>query len=161
MLTVAAELPLPPEQVWDFLSQPEHRKFLAGTPRHTVTNLAHGRIGAGSVYQCYHGDHLIPQTVLEWQPFERVVTQDLMPIPVPDTYTLIEYRLVATDTGTRLSQTFFQASGPWLGRKMLPLALRSMAKQAQADMDSFKQHVEEMIAGREPGSGAASGAAAA
>jgi len=148
LLKVEVEMDLPPEQVWDYLAQPEHRKFLVGTPRHNVSNRSAGRIGPGSVYQCYHGDHVIPQTILEWRPFERVVTRDLMPIPIPNTFALVEYLLVPTERGTRLSQTFGQATGPWLGRLIVPVGLRAMAKQAQADIDAFKKHVEDDAAKR-------------
>ena len=147
-LQVAAEIALPPERVWDYLIQPEYRKALAGVERHDVIQRTHGRIGPGSVYQCYHGDHIIPQTVLEWQPFEQIVTQDLMPVEQPNVYVLIVYRLEPTATGTRLSQVFSKATGSRLGRKNCDQMLRGMAEQAQKDMDAFKTLIEADFAAR-------------
>jgi uncharacterized protein YndB with AHSA1/START domain len=138
----------PPEQVWEYLSLPEHRKVLMGATRYEVTNVADGRVGPGSVFQCYHGDHFVPQTIVEWRPFERIVTQDLLPIPIRNTYCLIEYLAVPTEQGTRISQTFFQGSGPWLGRQVARLAFGTMTKQIQADIVAFARHVEQHLAAR-------------
>jgi hypothetical protein len=53
---------LPPERVWDFIIQPQYRNTLIGSDRMEITNRASGRIAPNSVYQCYHGDKVIPQT---------------------------------------------------------------------------------------------------
>ena len=140
-LRVAAEIELPPERVWDYLIQPEYRKALAGVEQHDVIQRTMARIGPGSVYQRHHGDHIIPQTVLEWQPFEQIVTQDLMPVEQPNVYVLVVYRLEATTTGTRLSQIFSKTRSR-LGRQNCDQMLRGMAEQAQKDMDAFKALIE-------------------
>jgi hypothetical protein len=65
---------------------------LIGSDRMEIANRAEGRIAPGSVYQCYHGDKLVPQTVLEWQPFELMLIQERPP-DLRDVSVLSEYRL--------------------------------------------------------------------
>jgi uncharacterized protein YndB with AHSA1/START domain len=148
LMALTDDFALPPERVWDYLSQPEYRKTLMNTHRHDVVNLNQGRIGPGSVYQCYHGDRLQPQTVLEWQPFERVVTQDIIPMPIPNVTVLIEYRLEPIAAGTRFTQVFGRARGPWLGRLLCNFVLRGMAKQGQQDIRSFRDRIQADYAAR-------------
>ena len=143
ILQVEAEIHLPPEAVWGYLSQPEHFNVLAGGTRLEITQRSSGRISVGSVYQCYHGDKVFPQTILEWLPFDRILVQGLAPIPVKNTFLLIEYRIEPTPQGTRLIQAIGRPSGPLFGRVMASLLFKSMAKIAQRDMDNFKKHLEE------------------
>jgi len=117
---------------------------LAGGTRLEITQRSSGRISVGSVYQCYHGDTVFPQTILEWLPFERILVQGLAPIPVKNTYLLIEYRIEPTSQGTRLIQAIGRPSGPLFGRVMATLLFKSMAKIAQRDMDNFKKHLEDV-----------------
>lgn len=143
VLQVEAEILLPPELVWDYLIQPEHFNVLAGGSRTEISHRKAGRITIGSTYQCYHGDTIFPQTILEWQPFELILVQILAPVPVKNTFVLTEYRLEPTLLGTRLIQAFGKRSGPLLGRAMATLLFKFMAKIAQRDIDNFKKHVED------------------
>jgi hypothetical protein len=147
-LQVETEIAMPAELAWDYLSQPEFRKILFGSDRQEILNRARGRTAPGSVVQCFHGDTLISQTILEWQPFERVVTLDLLPVPIPNTYALVETRLVPTEPGTRLILTFGKASGPILGRVLSNRMMAGMVAQKQRDIDSFKERIEEHLAAR-------------
>jgi len=149
LMALSEDFALPPEQVWDYLSQLEYRKTLMNTHRHEVDNLSNGRIGPGSVYQCYHGDHPQSQTILEWQPFERVVTQDAIHMPIPNVSVLIEYRLEPIPTGTRFSQTFSKARGPLLGRLMCNFVMKGMAKQGLIDIQSFRDRIQTDFAARQ------------
>jgi hypothetical protein len=88
---------------------------------------------------------------VEWQPFERILTQDLLPIPVPNTYALIECRLEPAENGTRLIQSFGKASGPFLGRILYSIGVRMKAKQWQKDIESFKKQVEAEFMRQLPG----------
>jgi hypothetical protein len=89
---------------------------------------------------------MVTETILEWQPFERIITQDLIPIPVPDTYALIETHLVSTENGARLIQSFGKAKGPLLGRILYFLGAKTMVKQVQQDIEAFKKQIEEDLA---------------
>jgi uncharacterized protein YndB with AHSA1/START domain len=148
-LKVEAEIRLRPEQVWDYLAQPEFRKTLIGAERHTLEHRAEGRIAPGSVYTCYHGDKVVPQLILEWTPFERVVTQDRIPIPVQNTFCLVEYSLSPTSSGTLLRQSMALGPGPWLGRLLCRLLLPGMTKQGQKDIEAFRDRIEADHAARQ------------
>jgi hypothetical protein len=115
--------------------------LLAAT-RLDVNRKSGGRVAVGSVFQCYHGDAIIPLTVLEWEPFEQMVVEYIPPIPIKGVTGLTELRLEETATGTRLTQIFSKSSGPQVGRMMADAGLKSSAKEFQHDMDAFKAHIE-------------------
>jgi hypothetical protein len=142
-LQVGTDIHLPPELVWDYLIQPEHFNVLAGGSRTEIAQRKEGRITVGTIYQCFHGDTLMPQTILEWQPFERSLVQALLPIPVKNTFFLVELRLEPTPQGTRLLQVFGKITGPLPGRLVAKLFFKLMAKAAQRDIDNFKKHIED------------------
>ena len=85
LMQVAAEIELPPEVVWDYLIQPEHFNVLAAGTRTEIADRKGGRVSVGAVYQCFHGDTFMPQTILEWEPFTRILVQAAIPIPVKST----------------------------------------------------------------------------
>ena len=143
ILQVETEIALPPEQVWDYLIQPEHFNVLAGGTRTEIAYRKTGFVAEGSIYQCYHGDTIFPQTILEWQPFKRILVQILAPIPVKNTFLLTEYRLEPTSKGNRLIQSFGKPTGPLLGQVMAHLMFKMMAKIAQRDIDNFGKHIED------------------
>lgn len=148
LMQVSTEIGATPEQVWDFLIQPEHFNVFATGTRTAIQEQKDGRVTEGTVYQCYHGNTILPLTVLSWEPFERIVLRATPPIPVKGTTLLIEVRLEPTDDGTRFVQVFGKASGPWAGRVMANLMFRTMAKAAQRDVDTFRDHVKRELAGR-------------
>ena len=150
ILQVAAEITLLPERVWDYLIQPEHFNVLAGGTRTLIANRREGRVTESSSYQCFHGDLVFPQTILEWRPFERILVQIVAPIRVADTFVRVEYSLKPSDSKTRLVQSFSKADGPLLGRFMANRLFKSMADVAQHDLDNFKNHVEADAAARSP-----------
>lgn len=142
LMQVSAEIDLPRERVWDYLVQPEHYMVLLAATRLDVNRKSGGRVAVGSVFQCYHGDAIIPLTVLEWEPFEQMVVEYIPPIPIKGVTGLTELRLEETATGTRLTQIFSKSSGPLVGRMMADAGLKSSAKEFQHDIDEFKAHIE-------------------
>jgi hypothetical protein len=44
---------------------PQFRAYLNDSDRMEIKNRSNGRIAPGSVYQGYHGDQFVPQTILE------------------------------------------------------------------------------------------------
>jgi hypothetical protein len=148
LLQVHVEINLPPELVWDYLSRPESRKVVQGSDRIDLSNLASGRISEGSEYRCYHGDQVVRQTILEWLPFERMVSLDLLPVPFPNTTCLTEYRLEPTSTGTSLYKSYSKARGPLAGRVMANAYIKNNARQTLKGVEYFKEYVEYDYAGR-------------
>jgi uncharacterized protein YndB with AHSA1/START domain len=132
---------LPRERVWDYLIQPEFRKTLIGSDRMEITNRVSGRIAPSSVYQCYHGDKVVPQTILEWQPFERMITREVPPI-FPSLSALVEYRLDSTEGGTRLTKMFAKLTGPFFGRTMLRLMAPMFSRIGRRSLEAFGLEIE-------------------
>ena len=96
-----AELPLPPEIVWDYLSRPEYRAMFIFVDSQKVHNRQEGRVGAGTVFECFHGSRKpTTQTVLEWHPFDVTVTQDTTPFPGTSGLSQLEF-LEAIETRAR------------------------------------------------------------
>jgi len=141
ILEVSTEIPLPCEVVWGYLIDPEHRRVLIGSDRQEVRKSHNGRIVEGSVYECYHGDRVIPQLVIGWFPPERMITRDLLPLPGGSTFLNGYYRLSPTGAGTRVTQTMAEPSGPWYGRLLTRLVIPRMQRQFQRDIDGFRDHV--------------------
>jgi hypothetical protein len=136
------EINLSSEVLWDYLNHLDYRKTLLGSDRQELHNRSHGRVDKGSVYHCVHGDTVIPQTIVDWQPFERIVTQDVLPMPIPNVTALIEYHLVPTGSGTRLEMTLSKAQGPFIGRVMADRVIASMGEKNRKSMQAFKEQVE-------------------
>ena len=147
-LQAAVEIDMPPHQVWDYLAQPEFRSRLMGSDRQEILNRKDGRITEGSVFQCYLGDQLILQTVLQWRPFEQMTTEDLIPIPGAYIRVLVDFRLEPSEGHTRLVQTFGKPLGNSYARLMFKIAMMSKAKQAQRDVEAFKDLIQDDLAAR-------------
>jgi hypothetical protein len=137
------EIEMPPEVLWDYLNSPKFRSVLMGSDRTEVTNRSQGRIAPGSVYQCYHGDDIILQTVLEWQPFERILIQQLLPVPFPNTTILTEFSLAPSKNGTCFTCTSSKAKGPFLGRTIVNIMMKRMEKESIKDTLEFKKQIEK------------------
>jgi len=136
------DIDLPPEKVWDYLSQPEFRKTLMGSTLIEVNKKEGGRITSGSVYHCFHGKQVVPQTVIEWQPFELMVTKDRLPVPLMEIYLFSEYRLVEIPSGTRFSQLMGKPFGMLPGRLLVERAMRGMDTAGNQDIVAFKNLIE-------------------
>ena len=132
---------MPRERLWDYLTQPEYRNTLFGTTRIEITNRKHGRVGPGSVYQCYHGDKLVPQTILEWQPFERMIANESTPLPL-GIIILVEYCLDSIREGSRLTRTIAKPTGPLFGRTMLHLLAPMFSRIGKQNIKKFGRQIE-------------------
>ncbi len=145
---LAIETTVPPELVWGYLSQPEYRSIVIGSDRQEILHRKEGRIAPGTVFQCYHGDTIIMQTTLAWEPFERMLTEDLLPLPGVGTLirVMIEFRLEPTPAGTRLIQIFGKAKGPLHGRLMGDLVMKRFPGRWRTYLENFKMRIERDVA---------------
>jgi len=132
---------MPRERVWDYMTRPEFRKTLIGSDRIEIANRTHGRIAPGSVYQCYHGDKWVPQIILEWQPFERIITRESTDM-FRDLSAIVEYRLDSTEGGTRLTKLFAMPTGSFLGRTLIRLLAPIFSRFVKQNLDSFRLEIE-------------------
>ncbi len=135
-----------PEVVWDRLADPRYRAVLIGSDRQDITDRTGGRTGAGSTFMCYHGDRVVPQVIVEWRPFTRIVTRDLVPLPGPS-YVHVGYELEGLGEKTRLRQYCARPIGPALSRVVVRLVLKAMRAQWRRDLDRFRVAVEESLPG--------------
>ncbi len=151
-----AEVAMPPERLWDYLIQPAYRNTLIGSDRMLIAGHRAGRIAPGSVFQCYHGDMVVPQTILAWQPFEHMILQELFPM-APKVTWLSEYRLEPIDGGTRFTWTYGEPSGPLWGRLLLKILMPVFSRISRRLFTAFVRQVEEAerAAGAEPGAASA------
>jgi hypothetical protein len=150
VLEVEADIHLPMEIVWDYLTQPKFRTILIGSDHQEIEGRKDGRVDEGSVYVCYHGTQTTRQTVVLWKPLERMITQDLIPVPIPNTSAYVEYRLTRIERGTRLVQAVSKAvTGPFLGRFIVNLVMPTKWKEFDHDIQKFKRYIEEDYARRD------------
>jgi uncharacterized protein YndB with AHSA1/START domain len=139
----STEIAMEASSVWDFLTAPEHlRKLLNATKVGLTDKQAGGRVAEGSVYHCFHGDHAVGQTVVEWTPFQRIVMESGLPKPMASAVLDVEYLLEPTPNGTRLTQRLARARGPWLARNLAWFVLSRIGKTAQHDLNAFKTYIE-------------------
>ncbi len=138
LFSVEAVVSLPPERVWDAFVVADRFNVLAGGTKTTITDLeSSGRVGVGSIYRCYHGEMVMPQVVLEWTPFERIVVRLEAPVETGETFIFVEYRLSPHGDGTTITQTLSRAVGPPGGAVAANEMFLEMGPAAQADMDAF------------------------
>lgn len=143
IMRVGTVIGMPAEQVWDYLAAPEFRAILLASTRQEVVGRKYGRVAEGSVYRCYHGDKVTLSTVLEWRPFERLVTQDLVALPVGPAPLLIEYRLEAAPGGTRLTMSAALPGAGLLVRLALKAAGGRFREQFERTMEEFRTAIEQ------------------
>jgi uncharacterized protein YndB with AHSA1/START domain len=150
LITTSTEISMPPARVWDYLNQSEFRNLLTGDDRLEILDRQSGRIGQGSTYRCYHGKMIIPQLVLEWKPFERVLLRQQMPFPGQPTNTLIDFRLSPTEGGTKLDQTVTTPTGTLLKRSLARTMLKMGAERTRQNLREFRDRIQDDLAANDP-----------
>lgn len=144
LMTLVIEVPMPLEHVWNYANQSEIRNIITGSDNYEVMDRKNARVGAGSTYQCYHGKMIVTQLVMEWLPFERVVLQQVAPIPGRrPTQAILDLRFAETDAGTRLSMTVTKPTGPLVQRTLARVMMIVRRDRTQADMDEFRDRIVE------------------
>ena len=144
LMSVVTDIPLPIELVWNYVNQSEFRNIIIGSDRYEVMDRENGRVAPGSTYQCYHGKMIVRQLVMEWLPFERVVLQQLIPMPGSrPTQSIIDLEFVDSDDGTRFTQTATKPTGPLLQRSLARLMMSARRNRTQADINEFRDRIVE------------------
>ena len=142
LLEISTDIDLPVEMVWSYLIDPEYRTTLIGSTRQEVQTGGQGRIGEGSVYQCYHGEKLSPHLVVDWRPLERIVTSDTLKVLGMNLEFPSEYALERMGSGTRLTRRGMVPDGPWLGRRLARFAYPRMTNRFQRGIEAFRDRIE-------------------
>lgn len=136
LLTMEADLPMTPSILWDYLSSPVFRNILIGAEQVEITDRIGGRVGVGSVYQCYHGNRVTPQTIIEWEPFTKVVTEDRLPKPMTGSGLVVTH-LEETPSGTHLTQQWGEMKGPRWSRALFRIGMPLIKKMATRYLTDF------------------------
>ncbi|HEX6385067.1 MAG TPA: DUF2652 domain-containing protein, partial [Anaerolineae bacterium] len=109
------EFSLPVHLMWEIVADPDYRSIFVQSVRQQILSRQNGRLAPGSAYLCFHGGKRVTtQTILEWQAFEQMTTEDTT--PVPGATVLVNIRLTPTESGTRMAITCSKARGPFLSR---------------------------------------------
>jgi uncharacterized protein YndB with AHSA1/START domain len=146
----SVELAVPVEVVWDHLTNPEFRRILVGSERQELEAAVRRRMGEGDVYQCYHGDQVVPSVVLEWQPFARMVTRDLIHVPGARVDLTVDYRLTATDGGTALGMAAARPEGSEEALASFAAVWPAMSEAVVGALGVFKELVEADVKALSP-----------
>ena len=146
LTTLEAEIAMPRELVWDYLNQSEFRNLVIQSDSYEVLDREAGKVGPGSTYQCYHGKMVVPQLVVEWRPFERVLLSQRLPFKGRPVHVLIDFRLTPTEVGTRLTETAARVSGPAAKRLLARLFIRSQRQRSQRGLNDFRDQIQGDLA---------------
>lgn len=146
LTTLEAEIAMPRELVWDYLNQSEFRNLVIQSDSYEVLDREAGKVGPGSTYQCYHGKMVVPQLVVEWRPFERVLLSQRLPFKGRPVHVLIDFRLTPTEVGTRLTETAARVSGPAGKRLLARLFIRSQRQRSQRGLNDFRDQIQGDLA---------------
>jgi uncharacterized protein YndB with AHSA1/START domain len=147
-IDISTTIDLPPEAVWGYLVDPEYRKTISGSDRQEIQDTRQGRVGEGSVYQCYHGDQQITQLILEWKPLERVVFRFTEKIPGGTLDVIFAYVLEREGERTRLMEKWPKPGGSGLAYRIIASSLGErvlipwQARKSQRGLDAFRDRIE-------------------
>lgn len=143
LLRLSGELPVPQAVAWTAVTDPRYRAVLVQVTEQRRTGLDNGRLGQGSVYQCFHSNgSTSTETILEWHPFDQIITEDTTPIP--RTSVLLKVELTSLGERTAVEVTVSRARGPWLFRMANNLLGRFMLRShLEKGLVSLRETVEE------------------
>lgn len=142
ILDESVQIALQPELVWDYLTQSEFRNLTLGSDRYEIDRRGK-RVGEGSVYQCYHGDNVVPQVVLEWRPFERILVRQPSPILGGKSQVHVDFGLQPSDGGTLLTCRGARPTGSGWQRALVRVIHRVMRPMIRRNLEKFKREIEE------------------
>jgi hypothetical protein len=136
--------------MWDYFTKPEYRTIVNAADGTELGNQQNGRTVEGSVFYCAHGDTKIPQTVLDWRPFDYFTYE--APTPVEGVTVLVTERFLPIEGGTRAQVNCAKATGPEPGRGMVdqhfgsPEFRRECLEAAEKLRELIVQHLEQGVA---------------
>ena len=76
---IQADLSLPPEAAWTYLTDPGHRARLIPGVERIDEVPSDGRRGVGTRNHCVHGDGATLEEILDWRPFEYFTLESVIP----------------------------------------------------------------------------------
>ncbi|MEX1247111.1 MAG: DUF2652 domain-containing protein [Anaerolineales bacterium] len=142
IFSVSYDFPVPPAQLWEYITMPATRALFMGAERQTVEKET-VRNGENTVYVCVHDMGTSLQTVLDWRPFEQYTTNETLPFPNTAMYST--YRLDPIEGGTRFTMYSGKPRGPLAYRKIAEIGLMQFLKSGKIieSLDALKQHIQK------------------
>lgn len=108
LFAIDTEIPAEPPLVWDYFMKPEYRMILAGADSIKVDNKKFGRLEAGGVFVCVHGDQKSLHAIVDWRPFECYTYETHIGPGLSGTITT---RFIPTEGGTTSKFHFGSIAG--------------------------------------------------
>jgi uncharacterized protein YndB with AHSA1/START domain len=144
-ISFVEEYPLTPAQVWGYLTNPDHRAVFSFAKRQVATMRRNGRVGPGTIYECFHMDNSVStNTVLEWQPFSRIVTENTA---LKRSRFLSVFEIQSIGTGTRVTLKYTPLQGPLIERMLgVPIFFLKIKGQIRQGMVNLRELIDEDIA---------------
>lgn len=145
VMTFVEEYPLPPEVVWGYLTNPESRAIFSNAKRQAVHERRNGRVGTGSVYECFHGGQsTTTNTILEWRPFSRIISENT---GIGSIRFISIFDLEPIESGTRVTLKYAPLRGPLVLRAIMMVMFHLVAKrQIAGGMAELRRLMEGDIA---------------
>lgn len=124
------DFPIPPAQMWEYITLPETRAILMGSVTQTVEKES-VRTGEQAVYVCVHDIGTSLHTIVDWRPFEQYTTSDTLPVPGTSVYST--YHVEPIEGGTRLTVRFGKPRGPLGVRELAELGFKQYLSTDKLD----------------------------
>lgn len=140
------EVPVPAPLAWDYFTKPKYRKILQGVDEMPVENQNMGRVAAGTIYVCAHGEASISEPILDWRPFDYYTYG--MPLPA-GLACEITIRFSPSDDGraTRVRAAFGKPQGGFVPRTVmnLPMVKKMVKTGIEANWNALRQTIIEEL----------------
>lgn len=138
-----AEFPIPPDLLWDYITNPTVRQAYVKADSYTVKGLKQGRTTIGTEQHCEHGQGLTIMTIVDWQPPHYFTAACTMPFSGVMNQTMY---VLATPTGSlwRVITSKVHAKNPAMNLfwKFLMIAIK---KQVVATIAFGLNKVTEIV----------------
>lgn len=136
------EIAAPRQVVWDHLRDSSARNAILGSDGYRIDGAGGGWVGEGTTYECFHGNSVVPQVVVEWSPPKRLVLEELIPIPGGSARTILDISLEAIGPGsTNLTLVATTPTGPLVQRTLAKLWIRRVGTRVRQGIAEFGRAV--------------------
>lgn len=145
-MLVEGDVSVPPAVVWDYLTEPNHKREIFAVQGMSLSNVKNGRVGVGSVQHCAHGtDTTTDFVIMDWRPFEYI-SEAIIGLPMGMTGFVTTY-LTPTETGTHITWAFEPINGKNTLSKLMARAMgRILKKELGKDYAKINQRLGDMLA---------------
>lgn len=135
-------LPVSPPIAWDYMNDPLVRASYLGSDAVTVSKVQ-GRTMVGAQFHCAHGENVIDQLILDWQPFEYLTLEQVLVLPGNMKANMrLMLKLEEVPEGTRVITCF---GNPVTSNPLANFMLRMARKKMEQDMIEGGKFTEKIV----------------